>query len=123
MLTEADVNEYAARQLRSLRSSAGLSQTQLAREMNISPQQVQKYEWGINRLSAGRLIQFAEAFDVSVTVLLPNRDRDYSHEPVPPATLRFIRLIGKINPKHYDLLYVALKAIARMSENKKCAGT
>ena len=118
MLNEADVNEYAARQLRALRGSAGLSQTQLAREMNLSPQQIQKYEWGINRLSAGRLMQFAEAFDVSVTVLLPNRDRHYSHEAVPPATLRFIRLIGKITPKHYDLLYVALKAIVRLSGTK-----
>lgn len=118
MPNEADVNEYAARQLRRLRDSAGLSQTQLAREMNLSPQQIQKYEWGINRLSAGRLVQFAEAFNVSVTALLPNRERYYSHEPVPPATLRFIRLIGKVHPKHYDILYVALKAIVRLSKSK-----
>ena len=118
MLNEADVNEYAARQLRALRSSAGLSQTQLAHEMNMSPQQVQKYEWGINRLSVGRLLQFAEAFDVSVTIFFPNRNRHYSHEPVPPTTMRFIRLLGKINPKHYDQVYVALKAIVRLSDNK-----
>lgn len=118
MLNEADVNEYAARQLLQLRTTSGLSQTQLAREMNMSSQQLYKYECGINRLSVGRIMQFAEAFDVSVTIFFPNRDRHYSHEPVPPATMRFIRLISKINAKHYDLLYVALKAIARLSGSK-----
>ena len=118
MLNEADVNEYAAGQLLKLRTSSGLSQTHVAREMNMSSQQLYKYECGINRLSISKVMQFAEVFDVSVTVFFPKRDRYYSHEPVPPATMRFIRLIGKINAKHYDLLYVALKAIARLSGSK-----
>ena len=119
MLTEADVNEYAARQLRALRAARGISQTKLAREMNMSPQQVQKYEWGINRLSVGRLMQFAEAFDVSVNVLLPNRDRHYSHEPVPPATMRFIKLLNKIMPSYWDDIYEALKVMARLSGKER----
>jgi len=118
MLNEADVNAYAARQIRALRNTTGLSQTKLARAMSLSTQQIQKYEWGINRLSVGRIMQFAEAFDVSVTVFFPDRDKHYSYDPVPPPTMRFIRLISKINPKHYDLLYIALKAIARLSGGK-----
>ncbi len=118
MLSEADVNEYAARQLRALRTTTGLSQTKLAREMNMSPQQVQKYEWGINRMSVGKLMQFAEAFDVSITIFFPDRDKHYSYEPVPPPTMRFIRLISKIHPKNYDQVYVALKAIAKLTGSK-----
>lgn len=115
MLNEDDINQYAARQLRNLRTTTGLSQTQLGREMRISSQQVQKYEWGINRMSVGKLFLFAEAFDVPVTVFFPARDRHYSFEPVPPPTMRFIRLLGKIAPKHYDQVYIALKAIAKLS--------
>lgn len=118
MLNEEDINNYAARQIRSLRVTTGLTQTQLAREMNVSPQQVQKYEWGINRLTIVRAMQFAEAFDVPVTVFFPKQDGHYSLEPVPPATLRFVRLLSKINPNHYDQVYIALKAIARLSGSK-----
>ncbi len=116
MLNEADVNEYIARQLRALRTTSGLSQTRLGRKMNMSPQQVQKYEWGINRVSIVRLMQYAEAFDVPVTLFFPNGDKHSSYEPVPPLTIRFIRLINKIDPKHYDQVYAALKAIARLSD-------
>lgn len=118
MLSEEDVNQFAAKQLRNLRSTSGLTQTQLALEMEITPQQVQKYEWGINRLSVGRAMQFAEAFDVSITVFFPNRNKHYSIEPVPPATMRFMRLISKIDVKHYDQIYIALKAIAKLSGSK-----
>src|SRR5271170_3197449 len=75
MKNEAEVNEYAAKQLRTIRAASGLSQTKLAWKMNISPQQVQKYEWGINRLSIGRLMQYAAAFDVPVATFFPNSDK------------------------------------------------
>ena len=115
MLNEADINHYAAKQLRNLRSTSGLTQTQLAMEMDMSPQQVQKYEWGINRMSIGKVFLFAEAFDVPVTLFFPDRHKHYAIEPVPPATMRFIRLIGKIRSEHYDQVYIALKAIAKLS--------
>ena len=118
MLNEEDINNYAARQIRSLRVTTGLTQTELAREMNMSPQQVQKYEWGINRLTIVRAMQFAEAFDVPVTVFFPKQEGHYSLEPVPPATLRFVRLLSAINPKHYDQVYITLKVIAKLSRSK-----
>lgn len=118
MLNEEDINQYAAKQLRNLRNTTGLSQTQLGKEMGFSAQQVQKYEWGINRMSIGKLFLFAEVFDVSVNLFFPARDKYYSAEPVPPPTMRFIRLINKIAPKHYDQVYIALKAIAKLSGSK-----
>jgi transcriptional regulator with XRE-family HTH domain len=118
MINEAEVNAFAAKQARKLRTSAGVSQTAVGRELGVSMQQVQKYEWNINRMSVGRCMQFAEAFDVSVLVFFPDRDRHYSDGEVPPPTLRFVRLLNKINPKHYDLVYEALKTIAKLSGSK-----
>ena len=46
-------------QLKKARVSAGLSQDKLARAVGISFQQVQKYEKGINRISASRLLKFS----------------------------------------------------------------
>ena len=42
----------------------GLTQDQLAEVLGISYQQIQKYETGANRISAGRLAQIAEALEV-----------------------------------------------------------
>lgn len=118
MLNENDINQYAARQLHILRTTTGISQKKLGEEMQMSPQQVQKYEHGHNRLSVGKLFLFAEAFDVSITLFFPDRNQHYAYEPVPPPTMRFIRLLTKIAPKHYDQVYVALKAIAKLSGSK-----
>ena len=44
----------------------GLTQQQLARRAGITYQQAHKYERGINRVSAGRLYQFAQVLQVDV---------------------------------------------------------
>ena len=43
-----------------------ISQAELANELGVSFQQVQKYEYGANRISAGRLQQIAEYLKVPV---------------------------------------------------------
>jgi transcriptional regulator with XRE-family HTH domain len=44
-----------------------MSQTELAAQLGVTFQQVQKYEKGINRVGAGRLLRIAEALDVPVS--------------------------------------------------------
>ena len=52
-----------------LRKIAGLSQQQMAERVGVTYQQMHKYEAGINRMSAGRLWQIAQALGVSVAEL------------------------------------------------------
>ncbi len=47
-----------------------LSQAKLAARIGISFQQLQKYERGINRIAASRLLHIAEALGVSIAALL-----------------------------------------------------
>ncbi len=115
MINEKDVNSYASAQLLTLRTTTGISQMKLGMEVGISGQQVYKYERAMNCLSVGRVMQFADAFDVSVLTFFPERDKHYSYKPVPPPIVRFIRLLGKISPDHYDKVYNALKAIVKLS--------
>ena len=49
------------------RAFLGLSQTDLAGRMDVSYQQVQKYESGHNAVSASRLYQLAQSLDVPIT--------------------------------------------------------
>jgi len=55
-----------AKRLRALRLRRGLTQTELGQVIGVTFQQVQKYERGANRISAGRLHRIAETFEVPV---------------------------------------------------------
>ena len=55
------------RKIRALRLQRGLSQSGLADGIGLTFQQVQKYEKGTNRVSAGRLHKIADILDVPMT--------------------------------------------------------
>jgi transcriptional regulator with XRE-family HTH domain len=54
------------RRLRQRRIALGISQEQLGAELGLTFQQIQKYEKGQNRISAGRLYKIATILSVSV---------------------------------------------------------
>jgi transcriptional regulator with XRE-family HTH domain len=58
--------------IRAHRLISGMSQTDLARKLGVSFQQVQKYEKGANRVGAGRLPQIAEIFNIPIGALFAN---------------------------------------------------
>ena len=53
--------------IRARRMAKGMSQTELGEQLGVTFQQVQKYEKGVNRVGAGRLVRIAEALDVPVS--------------------------------------------------------
>lgn len=57
------------RRVRAQRLARGMSQVALARQLRLSFQQLQKYETGRNRISAGRLQEIAKVFGIPVTAL------------------------------------------------------
>ena len=65
MKTTNDLDRRVGERLRSRRLKMGLSQTELAAAAGVTFQQVQKYERGTNRISASRMIQFAERLGVA----------------------------------------------------------
>jgi transcriptional regulator with XRE-family HTH domain len=58
------IDGYIAVQIRDRRTALGLSQTALGKELGISFQQVQKYEGGVNRVSAARLFEICRILKV-----------------------------------------------------------
>jgi transcriptional regulator with XRE-family HTH domain len=63
-------DELMGNLIRRLRKASGMSQMQLADQIGVSYQQVQKYEKGVNRLSVSRLKQVSDALGVSVATFL-----------------------------------------------------
>jgi transcriptional regulator with XRE-family HTH domain len=53
--------------IRARRMAKGMSQTELGTMLGVTFQQVQKYEKGVNRVGAGRLVRVGEALDVPVS--------------------------------------------------------
>jgi transcriptional regulator with XRE-family HTH domain len=61
------VDLHVAKRLRAARLAAGLSQESVADKPGVTFQQLQKYENGINRISAGRLYQISAALGLPIT--------------------------------------------------------
>jgi transcriptional regulator with XRE-family HTH domain len=53
--------------IRTRRTASGMSQNELGKALGVTFQQIQKYEKGVNRVSAVRLEQIAAALDESIT--------------------------------------------------------
>ncbi len=60
------IDEHIGTRLRQRRALLGMTQEKLAEAVGITFQQVQKYENGANRISAGRLLEFSTILDVAV---------------------------------------------------------
>lgn len=74
------IDALVGRRIGARRAAMGLSQTALSQRLGISPQQVQKYEAGANRVSASRLNDIAIALGVAPGALFPDRSSDEARE-------------------------------------------
>jgi len=61
------VDVHVGKRVRHRRWMVGMTQQQLAGKVGIKFQQIQKYETGMNRISASRLWDIGEALDVPVS--------------------------------------------------------
>ena len=106
--------------LRALRLDRGLSQGALAGEIGVTFQQLQKYEKGANRVSAGRLMRIAAALHVPVTAFYGAAQSRASDRGLPylnsAGAVRLVRAYAQIaqrGPKY------ALLALARALADKQ----
>jgi transcriptional regulator with XRE-family HTH domain len=68
------VDVKVGQRIRIQRLQSGLSQTTLAAQLGVTFQQVQKYEKGVNRVGAGRLIKIANVLGIPVSTLFGAHD-------------------------------------------------
>ena len=82
------------RRIRVRRLERQMSQTELADQLGVTFQQVQKYEKGVNRVGAARLQRIADALDVPISFFF-SADRGSPQEAIMPflATAHAVRLM------------------------------
>ena len=61
------IDEFIGDRMRVRRQALGISQADLGKTLGVSFQQIQKYESGKNRVSAGRLFDICRALNVSLS--------------------------------------------------------
>jgi len=91
------VDTHVGTKLKNLRILRGLTQTDVANGLNISFQQVQKYERGRNRISASKLFEVSRILDVPPSHFFDGLSDDDNGGPViDEETARIASMISKI---------------------------
>ena len=67
---------HVGKRVRLWRTLLGMSQEQLGTDLNITLQQVQKYERGANRVSASRLRDISQIVDVTISYFFDAMSQD-----------------------------------------------
>jgi len=60
------IDQHVGERIRLRRTELGLTQEQLAEALDVSYQQIQKYETGANRINVGRLFDIARRLEVDI---------------------------------------------------------
>ena len=68
------IDDHVGTRIRLRRTLLGMTQEQLASALSISYQQIQKYETGANRVSAGRLFEIGQRLGVEVSYFFEGID-------------------------------------------------
>lgn len=98
-----------------LRISMGLSRQQLASRIGVTHQQLQKYEKGTNRISAGRLASIAKALNKPVSYFFEGMGDDDTFLPSQHQRMcievsrNFLRIK---NPMHQNAVNLLVRTLA-----------
>jgi transcriptional regulator with XRE-family HTH domain len=113
----SEIDRFLGHRLKQLRLLAGMTQQQLARQLGVSTQQMQKYESGINQMAVGQLLAVARAFDVAVVDVFDGYDSGTPLDPpLEPNTSRMLLNVMQsflqLGPKRQDALIRLVRAMA-----------
>lgn len=117
-LTASEVDRLVGDRIRRRRILMGLTQDQLGESLGISYQQIQKYETGANRVSAGRLYLIGERLEVSPGWFFDPAKSDASSSDFDELgssrlLMEFVRSFARIGDERIKSVLVALvKAMA-----------
>ena len=111
-----EVDRYVGGRIRERRVMMGLTQQQMAELVGVTYQQAHKYERGINRVSAGRLFDIAQALGVPVSHFFEGLEDGARLKTTPRQRmcLELARNFGQIsNRRHQEALSFLARALSK----------
>ena len=132
MLSNTD--SHIGGQIRKRRHILGMSQSDLANQIGVTFQQIQKYEKGQNKIMASRLLELSHIMNVDIKYFFENCKPDNSNQiPVlneeaaefqykldktPQEALKLVKIYNKIpNDKAKKKLLLFLKSLTDVEES------
>ncbi len=121
------VDDHVGERIRERRTMMGLTQENLANALQISYQQVQKYETGANRVSAGRLYEMAMRLEIDVSYFFEGLEPTSQREPMEhggknSSTIELVRNFSKIGDSSVRSAVSGLiKTLSNKSRGRKQA--
>ncbi len=109
----AQLNQHLGKKLRLRRTSLGLTQTQVAKAINVTFQQIQKYEKGTNGVSSARLLQLASFLKVPIKYFFEDY-QDFSTHNEENTTSKdinlsfLVRMFNDLEPQQKEKLLEVL---------------
>ncbi|WP_375665884.1 helix-turn-helix domain-containing protein [Bartonella sp. CL41QHWL] len=91
-----DNDIFIGKKIRLRRKMLKMSQKTLGQHLGVTFQQIQKYENGLNRVSAGRLKEIADILNVLLSFfyadILTKQQPPYSHDEIASSTEKYLLL-------------------------------
>ena len=114
---ESNFNRHLGSKLRMRRLSLGLTQTKVAQAINVTFQQIQKYEKGTNGISSLRIMQLANFLKVPVVYFfedfpLYESSNNSSSEVMKPEDLNYsflAKLFSNLSENQKEKIFQVLK--------------
>lgn len=112
------VDIHVGKRLKEIRTMRGLTQSNVATQLGISFQQLQKYETGANRVSASRMFELSKLLNVSPSFFFDGLDgENYEGQiPLDIETAKIASIFASIkNEKVKRRLSTFISELARSS--------
>jgi len=117
------IDNHVGQRLRTKRQEIGFSQTAVADRLGVTFQQVQKYERGMNRISASRLHDLCAILEVEIEFFIAGLEGENDDSDGPdlndPELIELVEAYRGINPQATrSRLSGMLRAVARWSNGE-----
>ena len=111
---ESNFNSHLGSKLRMRRLALGLTQTKVAQAINVTFQQIQKYEKGTNGISSLRIMQLANFLKVPVVYFYEDfstyEGENYSNETIENFNYSFLaKLFSNLSVEQKEKIYQILR--------------
>jgi transcriptional regulator with XRE-family HTH domain len=115
---DENFNIHLGKKLRMRRLSLGLTQTKVANAINVTFQQIQKYEKGTNGVSSSRLMQLSSFLKVPVTYFYENYNASQATaDPTEDLNYSFlIKTFGRLSENQKSKIIQILKNTGSLKE-------
>ena len=124
---ESNFNRHLGSKLRMRRLSLGLTQTKVAQAINVTFQQIQKYEKGTNGISSLRIMQLSNFLKVPVVFFFedfplyqtPSENSLNNEKIIEDLNYSYLsKLFSSLSEDQKEKIFVVLKNTRNLEKNK-----